>query len=81
MHWGSTMFRIIRESHRDTGIWPYAFAIQREGEVKEYYLVDREALLELADDIDVDADNISGGAFLRFYSNQIREAIGEQYED
>lgn len=74
------MFRIIRESHRDTGIWPYAFAIQREGEVREYYLVDRDALLDLADGIDEDADSFSDGEFLRFYSNQIREAIGEQYE-
>lgn len=37
---------------------------------------DRDALLELADGIDVDANNNRGGTFLRYYSKCIREALG-----
>lgn len=37
---------------------------------------DRDALLKLADGIDVDANNNRGGTFLRYYSKCIREALG-----
>ena len=39
-------------------------------------VVDRDALLALADDIDSDADNGMGGTFLRYYARRIREALG-----
>lgn len=39
--------------------------------------IDRDALLELADDVDSDADNGMGGTFLRYYARRIREALGE----
>lgn len=38
--------------------------------------IDRDALLELADDVDADADNGMGGTFLRYYARRIREALG-----
>lgn len=39
-------------------------------------VVDRDALLALADDIDSDADNGMSGTFLRYYARRIREALG-----
>ena len=39
-------------------------------------MVDRDALLALADDVDSDADNGMGGTFLRYYARRIREAMG-----
>lgn len=75
--------KVIRESYRAGESWPFFVTLERGEEIRGYFRVNYDALLELADELDKDADNIiSAARDARFTGGRPRmgEAEHDAYE-
>lgn len=70
--------KVIRESYRAGESWPFFVTLERGEEIRGYFRVDYDALLELANEMEQEPGPVCGVCMGRS-ANRIREALGVSY--